>query len=146
MSLTYKNILVAVDGSEQADWALKKAMEMAKRNHANLHIVHVYEVRVYPSDYSSIKERAKNEGSKLLEKYKLEAEENGLNANTILEEGSPKVVISKKVAVDIDADIIVCGASGLYAVEQILLGSVTDSIIRTAKCDVLVVRERSKKS
>ena len=33
-----------------------------------------------------------------------------------------------------------CGATGLNAVERFLIGSVSEHIIRYAKCDVLVVR------
>lgn len=35
-SIDYKNILVAVDGSEEAEWALKKAIYLAKLSDATL--------------------------------------------------------------------------------------------------------------
>lgn len=140
MTSTYEKILVAVDGSEYAEWTFKKGIEMAKRNKAELHILHVFDVRYYPSEYASIKRRAEQEGIELLKRYKEEAEKQDLvKVETILKFGSPKVLVSKS-AEDIGADLILCGASGLYAVEQVLLGSVTESIIRNAKCDVLVVR------
>ncbi|RZI04731.1 universal stress protein, partial [Staphylococcus condimenti] len=34
--LTYKHILIAVDGSQEAEWAFNKAVEVAKRNDAKL--------------------------------------------------------------------------------------------------------------
>ncbi|MBO8441671.1 MAG: universal stress protein, partial [Firmicutes bacterium] len=37
-------------------------------------------------------------------------------------------------------DLIMIGATGLNAVERILIGSVTEYVTRTAQCDVLVVR------
>ncbi|MNG34045.1 putative universal stress protein [compost metagenome] len=37
-------------------------------------------------------------------------------------------------------DLIICGATGLNAVESFLIGSVSEHIIRYAKCDVIVVR------
>jgi|SRR5690625_2904435 len=142
MEHSYERILVAVDGSKYAEWTFKKGLEMAKRNNAELHIVHVFDVRYYPSAYSSMKKKAEEEGIELLKRYKERAEEHEgiVKVETILKHGSPKVLVSK-TAEEIDADIILCGASGLYAVEQFLLGSVTESIIRTAKCDVLVVRK-----
>lgn len=39
-----------------------------------------------------------------------------------------------------DTDLIMVGQSGLNAVERLVMGSVSDHIIRTAPCDVLVVR------
>ena len=41
MSLKYKNVLVGIDGSSEAEWALKKAIDVAKRNDATLVITHV---------------------------------------------------------------------------------------------------------
>lgn len=142
MDFSYERILVAVDGSKYAEHTYRKGVELAKRNNAELHIIHVFDVRYYPSDYSALKKRAEEEGIKLLNRYKEEAEKHeGIKkVETILKKGSPKVLVSK-TAEEIDADLILAGASGLYAVEQILLGSVTESIIRNAKCDVLVVRK-----
>jgi nucleotide-binding universal stress UspA family protein len=36
MGLKYQKILVAIDGSKEADWAFKKGIEIAKRNDATL--------------------------------------------------------------------------------------------------------------
>ena len=45
--LAYKNILIAVDGSDEAEWAFNKAVDVAKRNDAKLTIVHVIDTRTY---------------------------------------------------------------------------------------------------
>ncbi|WP_143464497.1 universal stress protein, partial [Lactobacillus taiwanensis] len=37
-------------------------------------------------------------------------------------------------------DLIILGATGLNAVERLLIGSITEYVTRTAACDVLVVR------
>lgn len=41
MMISYKNILIAVDGSHEAEWAFNKAVGVAKRNDAQLTIVNV---------------------------------------------------------------------------------------------------------
>lgn len=41
---TYRNILVAIDGSEKAEKAFLEAITIAKRNQATLHILYVNEV------------------------------------------------------------------------------------------------------
>ena len=45
--LSYQNILIAVDGSDEAEWAFNKAVDVAKRNDAKLTIVHVIDTRTY---------------------------------------------------------------------------------------------------
>lgn len=142
MDFSYNKILVAVDGSEYAEHTYRKGIDLAQRNNAELIIIHVFDVRYYPSDYASLKKSAEKEGIRLLEEYKKEAEKHeGIKkVDTILKHGSPKVLVNQ-AAEEIGADLILVGASGLYAVEQILLGSVTESIIRNAKTDVLVVRK-----
>ena len=54
--------------------------------------------------------------------------------------GSPKKVISRDYANRLDADLIVCGAQGLNAFEHYLMGSVSQHIVSSSPCDVLVVR------
>ena len=48
--------------------------------------------------------------------------------------------IPKDIAKKYEIDLIMCGATGLNAVERFLIGSVSEHITRHARCDVLVVR------
>lgn len=144
MSLNYKQLLVAVDGSKEAEWAFKKAVGIALRNQATINIVNIIDTRSYSSVEAydrSIADRAEKFALELLEGYKKEAETAGVqNVNVIVEYGSPKVLIPKDLPKKYDIDLIICGATGLNAVERFLIGSVSEVIVRTAKCDVLVVR------
>ena len=47
MALAYKEILVAVDGSDEAGLAFKKSIGIAKRNNANLNLIYVADPRTY---------------------------------------------------------------------------------------------------
>lgn len=142
--LKYTNVLVAVDGSKEAEWAFKKSVAIAKRNEAVLNLVHVIDTRSFAAIEAydrSIAERAKTYGKELLEEYKKEAANAGVKqVNSFIEFGSPKVIISKDVAKQVQADLIVCGATGLNAMERFLIGSVSEHITRAAQCDVLIVR------
>lgn len=62
------------------------------------------------------------------------------NVQTIAENGAPKVVIPGIVADEVQVDLIICGATGHSTIERFFMGSVFEAIVRTAKCDVLVVR------
>ena len=89
----------------------------------------------------SIAERAQTFAVDLLGKYKVRAEAAGVEkVNVIVDYGSPKTMISRDISLKIKADLIICGATGLNAVERFLIGSVSENIVRSAKCDVLVIR------
>lgn len=145
MTNHYTNILVAVDGSEESYCAFKKAIQVSKQNiGSTLHIAHVIDERVFISiDRLNVTviENIRNESKELLDKYLAEALEAGLEkVNVILEQGAPKVVISKTIPKKINADLIICGATGKNAVDRLLIGSISQEIVRKAKCDVLVTR------
>ncbi|MBA2873807.1 universal stress protein [Thermaerobacillus caldiproteolyticus] len=144
MAMTYKTIVVAIDGSKEAEWAFKKAIQIAKRNDAKLILSHIIDVRSFAivDGYDlTVTERAEKYAKELLDNYQKQAIKAGLKDVTIdIEFGSPKVKIAKEVAPKYQADLIICGATGLNAVERLLIGSVSEHITRYAKCDVLVVR------
>ncbi|HHP7511896.1 TPA: universal stress protein [Staphylococcus aureus] len=142
--ITYKNILIAVDGSHEAEWAFNRAVGVAKRNDAKLTIVNVIDSRTYSSYEvydAQFTEKSKHFAEELLNGYKEVATNAGVkDVETRLEFGSPKSIIPKKPAHEINADLIMSGTSGLNAVERFIVGSVSESIVRHAPCDVLVVR------
>lgn len=141
---TYKNIIVAVDGSKEAEYALKEAINIAKRNEGTLFLTHIIDLRTFSTinayDQAIVK-KADHYAEEMLQRYKTDALNSGVkDVQMIIEYGSPKGKISKDVAQKYNADLIVCGATGLNAVERFLIGSVSEHIVRYAKCDVLVVR------
>lgn len=144
MSFTYSQILVAVDGSEESDKAFKKAVDITKRNNASLVITNVVDTRTFATVEAydhTISERAELYAKELLDNYKKAASEAGIEKVTcIVEYGSPKVKIAKEVAPKHNIDLIICGATGLNAVERFFMGSVSEHITRYAECDVLIVR------
>ena len=134
----------AVDGSHEAEWAFNKAVEVAKRNDAQLTVVNVIDSRTYSSYEvydAQFTEKSKNFSEDLLQGYKEVATNAGVTqVTTRLEFGSPKAIIPKKLATELGIDLIMCGTSGLNAVERFIVGSVSESIVRHSPCDVLVVR------
>lgn len=144
MTLVYEQILVAVDGSKESEWAFKKSVAIAERNGATLNLVNIIDTRSYAAVEAydrSIAERAQSFAVDLLGEYKVKAEAAGVqNVNVIVDYGSPKTMISRDLSKKVNADLIICGATGLNTVERFLIGSVSENIVRSAKCDVLVVR------
>ncbi|NIK11065.1 universal stress protein [Alkalibacillus sp. S2W] len=144
MAFEYHDVVIAVDGSKASDFAFQKAISIAKRNNATLIISHVVDTRVYSTIEAydrSVSERVQNDAWELLRTYQNRAEDEGIeNVVTDLEHGSPKVKIAKEVAPKYNADLIICGATGMNTVERFFIGSVSEHITRYSKVDVLVVR------
>ncbi|CAI9393786.1 universal stress protein [Niallia sp. Sow4_A1] len=144
MNVNYQNIIVAVDGSEEADKAMKKAISIAKENNSRLVIAHVIDTRSFATVAAydqSIAAKSDEFANELLDKYVTEATAEGIqHVVKAIEFGSPRAVVPREVAKKYEADLIVCGATGLNAVERFIIGSVSEGITRNAPCDVLIVR------
>lgn len=144
MAFSYKNILAAVDGSNEADWAFKKSVAIALRNKSVLNLIYVVDTRAYSAmtkRVPDVDDRVFDYGRKLLDGYQKEALAAGIpEVNVFVVPGSPYKVISREYAKRVEADLIVCGAAGLNAIERYLMGSVSQHIVRSSRCDVLVVR------
>lgn len=145
MSTMYRTILAAVDGSEEGYYAFRKAISIAGKEKAQLIICTVVDERSYtgieysPAIFAGFEKYAKT----LLAEYKTQALEAGLtNVETSLEFGSPRIKIPKSAAPKYKADLIIAGAAGTGAVERLILGSVSEHIVRRATCDVLIVRKK----
>lgn len=140
----YNNILVAIDGSEGANLAFKKAIAVAKRNDAKLYIVHVVDTRAfqpYESFDKGVTDSVKDEATNILTKCEKDAHNQGVtNVETLIKYGSPKKAISTDIPESKNIDLIILGATGLNAIERFFIGSVSENVIRVAKCDVLIVR------
>ena len=140
----YSKILVPVDGSNEARLAFEKAIEVAKRNRAQVLIAHIIDTRVLqtPTGFEgNFNEEIQIQTENLFQEYRQYAQEHDFNdIDFVLEYGSPKVYISKNIPKDYQIDLIMMGATGLNAVERLFIGSVSEYVIRNAHCDVLVVR------
>jgi nucleotide-binding universal stress UspA family protein len=149
MNTQYQNILLAVDGSKEAEYAFKKAITIALQNNAHLKICHVIDTSImttttFDSISLTVSESMLDYGKKLVSNYVDLAKEQGVkNVSGLIEQGNPKTIISKIIAPKHNIDLIICGATGLNTIERLLIGSVSEHIIRYASCDVLVIRNNN---
>ena len=126
-------ILVAIDGSESAEKALKYAVQLAKKHKAKVTLLNVQESKLFSLKPKVIKEVGERVLSEAVAKVK------GSNVSTQLEFGNPAETIIE-VAEKKNHDLIVVGSRGLSSVKRFLLGSVSDDVSHHAKCSVLIVR------
>lgn len=147
MQSNYQRILVPVDGSVQAELALKKAVNVAQENHAHVDLLNVLRINHYgfyasgsmPGDV--IHELTQDATSYLNSLVETTAAATGFHDMAIhVRFGNPKTVIVHEFVRDHHNDLIMLGATGLSAVARMVEGSVTAYVSRMAQIDVFVVR------
>lgn len=143
----YQHIQVSVDGSKEADLAFQKAVSIARKNGATLEILHVIDTRSFQnvsSFDSAMVEQVSQDAKEKMEEYYNRAKKAGIKqVHFSIEFGSPKTIIGHDFPKKHHIDLIVVGATGLNAVERLLIGSVTEYVTRTANCDILVCRTKT---
>lgn len=137
----YETILVATDGSADANRAVTHALEHAEQHEAELHAVFVVDSDRYSEPALSSMELETNEiedwGNSELDEVSERAESLGIDSTTNCCHGKPYQEIIN-YADDIDADMIVLGYHGHSHTETGQLGSVTDRVVENAGRPVLV--------
>ena len=135
-----KKILCPVDLSEQSQKALIFAKELQGTLSCSLEILSVmpyHKIRGLTSQDESdrlIRELHDDTKNKL-EKF---LGDTGIEESVIIDDGEPGQRIPA-VAQDLDIDLIVIGARGLGLIKGMLIGSVTDAVLKTSPCPVLVI-------
>ena len=154
----FKKILVPLDGSEHSLRAREIAIQMTKRFDGKITLLHVYSVGVRPivmpepttltppsvpimapADFSKVVEAARKAGTTILVDGENKVKAEGIQVETLLREGHTVQEILK-ITRDSKLDLIVMGARGISKIREILLGSVSDGVIRNAPCPVLVTK------
>ena len=140
-------LLLATDGSEEAELAALKAVDLAERTNAELHVVHV---GVVPSFLRSdpgtrgydgkLYEQLEEESRELLRKLSWRVKvAGGTVTGSHLRMGAVDLEIVA-LAKELGADLIIMGCRGHRGIRRAIVGSISDTVIRHAPCPVLVVR------
>lgn len=142
----YKHIMVAIDGSDVGNLALKEAVRLAKDQRAKLHIVHVLDelvlsLGINPSHLQELERSLIGDAKEMLNKAKEKARKQGLKADVALLKTFKNV--SDKLAEEANkasVDLIIIGTHGRRGINRFLLGSVAEKLVRIATVPVLLVR------
>ena len=155
MSIFPTSILLATDGSKEAEIASRTAADLAGRTGSELHVLYVWEAaNPYVEDVQMagdepVNPRLDAELRSLFERRAreiLDAEvervraAGGTVAQAHLRMGrADREIVA--VAEEIGAGLIVTGSRGRGGIRRALLGSVSDSVVRHAHSPVMVVRK-----
>jgi nucleotide-binding universal stress UspA family protein len=152
MSIFPTKVLLATDGSKEAQLAATAAADLAKRTGSELHLVYVGHMP--PAYYESpgtwaldpdlrgrMAERVEEEArTRLDEQVQRVRDAGGEVAGAHAKLGRPDAEIVG-LAEELGAGLIVLGSRGLGPLRSALMGSVSHSVVQHAHCPVLVVRE-----
>ena len=153
MSIFPTRILLATDGSEEAQLAALRAVDLAESTDSELHVVHVGLVprflESYPGTlgyerrlYEQIEEESRQRLRELSWRVKAAG---GTVAGAHLRMGAVDLEIVG-LAEELGADLIVMGCRGHRGIRRAIEGSISDGVIRHASCPVLVVRPGRKQA
>ena len=141
----YKKVFVSLDGTEQQDKVLERAIIVAANNGAELYIGHVIDSTVletagtYPVDLIPGMEKAFR-GSIADLVATAEAEDRIPKVEVQVKTGRIRETLKDEMLDVIKPDIVLCGARGLSSIKYALLGSISTFLLRTTDCDILVVK------
>jgi nucleotide-binding universal stress UspA family protein len=144
----FKKILVPVDGSEPSDAAVALAIRLASDQHATLIFLHVSEVAKISAmvsttamcaDPSAALDAELAFGKESLLRAEAAARQGAVVAVALLDEGNSSETILD-ATIQNAADLIVIGSHGRGGIQRVLLGSVTEAVLRHSNVPVLVTR------
>lgn len=147
--LRINRILVPVDFSEHAEMAVAHAVELTRLHEAQLDLVHVVEDPSFPSFYGAgaaklygkvpdLKKRAHDALGTLAGNL---AEDVTVETYVVSGQAGPAII---EFVDEHDIDLVVIASRGLSGVQGILVGSVTEKVVRRASCPVFVIKSDTK--
>ena len=140
-----KSILVPTDFSDGAEEALDYACELALQFGATVHLLNVIGIpalgvpELGVALTSSVIDSMVRDNQVALEKLADSKRHRAPIGQVLLRTGDARDVINQTCK-ELGADLIVMSTHGRRGVTRALLGSVTESVVRSAACPVLTVR------
>ena len=157
MSIFPTKILLATDGSEEAQLALSTAVDQANSTNSELHVVTVgpwnpdpayatHEVSFRWETYEEVIEGIGKETQQILDEQVKKVDEAGGTVQEADVRRGRRDQEIVRLGEEIGAGLIVIGSRGRAGVRRALMGSVADSVVRHAHCPVLVVRKQKQQA
>lgn len=141
-----KRILVPTDFSEHAEDALKVAAQIALKNNSEIIILHMLELPSQMNDAIlggvSIPETLlfMKKANEMLDKITERDYLKGISVTEIVKIDKPIHGISQ-ISKENDIDLIIMGSHGSSGIQELLIGSNTEKVVRNSEIPVLVIKK-----
>lgn len=141
----YTKILIPTDGSKTAEYAAEQGVKLAQALNSKIYGLYVIDISAFagiPTEaiWESMRGLLDEEGNKALKVVENMASSMKVKYEVLLREGVPSEDITK-LAKEEGIELIVMGTAGRRGLDRFLLGSVTEKVVRTSPCPVLVIRK-----
>ncbi|WP_137288591.1 universal stress protein [Natronorubrum halophilum] len=139
----YDCILVPTDGSPEVEHALEYAFDLARAHDATIRVIYVVNVAGYgglpmETALEGISDALRKEGEAAVARAE-ELAPDDIEIETAVLEGSPSRVIVEHAQPG-ECELVVMGTHGRGGINRLLLGSVTERVVRHAPVPVLTVQ------
>ena len=142
-----RRILCPIDFSDASHNAVRYAHEFAKGMGAHLVLLNVVEPRPMAVDmslsYVPLEEDLEKAAREDLEEIIRSEREKGVEVQAEVQIGTPSEIILDR-AEELDVNLVILGSHGKTGLSRLLMGSVAESVVRKAKCPVLIVKAEEK--
>ena len=141
----YNDVLVPTDGSQGAKAALEHGIEISSRWDATLHTLYVVDTRLARS--GPLLETLRDEGRGAVRDVEVTGTQAGLTVVTEIVEGNPHEEILDYLT-EHGIDMVIMGTHGRTGLDRVVVGSVTERVVRRSPVPVLTVRgeEQNRKN
>lgn len=137
----FEKIVLAIDGSTFSDAAVRAAAGMATKAGSQVEVVHVHEHDVIPAKASVAPDlELPDEARAVVASAIAKLKESGIDAHGHLLQSATRDVPRKilELTDETGADLIIVGCRGLSSITGMLVGSVSNKLVHTAKVGVMV--------
>ncbi|SDK23695.1 universal stress protein [Natronorubrum texcoconense] len=132
----YDDVLIPTDGSDGTRQSITHGLTIAKRFDATIHALSI----VPEGPLGTLQnDAAAPAAHRAVERVEVDAERGGVDVETAVEQGVPHEEILA-YADENDIDMIVMGTQGRTGLDRVLVGSVTERVVRMADAPVVTVR------
>ncbi len=142
----YDTILVPTDGSEGAEAAARHGLNLATAFDSQIHLLSVVDERSHSSALADLdptigeqREVFEQQATEAVEQLEELVSDPSVTCHTAVEHGIPYEAILSYVA-EHDIDLVSMGTHGRTGLDRLLVGSVTERVVRTSDVPVLTTR------
>ncbi|MHC4307289.1 MAG: universal stress protein [Planctomycetota bacterium] len=147
--ISLKKILCPIDHSDCSKEALKYAVSFAMKDEAKLYLLHIIDIRSFSEGLDAMSKPIPDEETleqlrtKLLDCIPKEIRDD-MDVEATVIQGIPFAEIIS-TAKEKEIDMIVIGSHGRTGISHMMMGSVSEKVVRKAHCPVLTVRQSGHK-
>ena len=137
----YDRILVPTDGSETVDRVIDAALDVAAHHDAAVHLLYVADTNRpnLEAAETDVRDSLLARGESVVEDAATRARDRNLHVVTVVREGDPAPTIVE-YADETGIDLVVMPTHGRTGVTRLVLGSITERVVRASEVPVLAIR------